>query len=360
MASRLYSRVVLCGFGHRGVLSLHAGFRSMRPLDWIVLFGWLAFLVSYGMYRGRGSNSVNKYLLAGRSMPWYAMGLSIMATQASAITFISTTGQSYVDGMRFVQFYFGLPIAMIIICATAVPIFRRANIYTAYEYLERRFDGKTRSLASLIFLCQRGLSAGLTIYAPALVLSVILGWPERATTIMMGATVITYTVAGGIKAVTWSDVQQMCIIFLGLVVALITVIVLLPSQVSFADAVYLAGAAGRLNVVTTHFDWNDRFNIWSGLFGGTFLFLSYFGCDQSQVQRYLTGKSIAQSRLSLLFNAVAKIPMQFFILFIGAMVFVFYLFIQPPMLFQHAELSRIQQHADFQPLMDRYNRAFED
>jgi Na+/proline symporter len=282
-----------------------------------------------------------------------------MATQASAITFISTTGQSYVDGMRFVQFYFGLPIAMVIICVTAVPIFRHANIYTAYEYLERRFDGKTRSLASLIFLCQRGLSAGLTIYAPALVLSIILGWPERATTFLMGVTVITYTVAGGIKAVTWSDVQQMCIIFLGLVVALVTVIVLLPAQVSFGDAVYLAGAAGRLNVVTTHFDWNDRFNIWSGLFGGTFLFLSYFGCDQSQVQRYLTGRSITECRLGLLFNAVAKIPMQFFILFIGVMVFVFYLFIQPPVLFHQTELARIQGHAEFAPVANEYSQAFE-
>jgi len=331
----------------------------MRTLDWFVLVTSLVSIIAYGLYRSRGSDTVDRYLLAGRSMPWYAMALSIMATQASAITFISTTGQSYVDGMRFVQFYFGLPIAMIVICATAVPIFRRANVYTAYEFLEKRFDGKTRSLASLIFLCQRGLSAGLTIYAPALVLSVILGWPERATTFLMGVTVITYTVAGGIKAVTWSDVQQMCIIFLGLVVALITVIVLLPAQVSFGDAVYLAGAAGRLNVVTTHFDWNDRFNIWSGLFGGTFLFLSYFGCDQSQVQRYLTGRSISESRLGLLFNAVAKIPMQFFILFIGAMVFVFYLFIQPPVLFQQAELARIQSHAEFLPVANQYSQAFE-
>ena len=331
----------------------------MRTLDWFVLVTSLVSIIAYGLYRSRGSDTVDRYLLAGRTMPWYAMALSIMATQASAITFISTTGQSYVDGMRFVQFYFGLPIAMVIICATAVPIFRRANIYTAYEYLEKRFDGKTRALASLIFLCQRGLSVGLTIYAPALVLSVILGWPERATTFLMGVTVVTYTVAGGIKAVTWSDVQQMCIIFLGLVVALVTVIVLLPSQVSFGDAVYLAGAAGRLNVVTTHFDWNDRYNIWGGLFGGTFLFLSYFGCDQSQVQRYLTGRSIAESRLGLLFNAVAKIPMQFFILFIGAMVFVFYLFIQPPVLFQQAELARIQSHAEFEPVADQYSQAFE-
>jgi Na+/proline symporter len=332
----------------------------MRPLDWIVLITSLVSIVLYGLYRGRGSNTVDRYLLAGKSMPWYAMGLSIMATQASAVTFISTTGQSYVDGMRFVQAYFGLPLAMVVICSTVVPLFHKAKIYTAYEYLERRFDSKTRTLASAIFLCQRGLSAGLTLYAPAIVLSVILGWPERATTLLMGTLVITYTVLGGIKAVTWSDVQQMGIIFLGLVVALVTVIVLMPSSVSFGDAMFLAGAAGRLNAVTTHFDWNDRFNIWSGLIGSTFLFLSYFGCDQSQVQRYLTGRSIAQSRLGLLFNAVAKIPMQFFILFIGAMVFVFYLFVQPPVLFQRAELGRIQQAGAFQPMAEQYNRAFED
>ncbi|HXS94294.1 MAG TPA: sodium:solute symporter [Candidatus Limnocylindrales bacterium] len=330
----------------------------MRPLDWVVLLVSLISIIAYGLYRSRGSNTVDRYLLAGKSMPWYAMALSIMATQASAITFISTTGQSFVDGMRFVQFYFGLPIAMVVICATVVPLFHHAKVYTAYEYLENRFDAKTRALASLIFLLQRGLSAGLTIYAPALVLGVILGWPERVTTTLMGAVVVTYTVLGGIKAVTWSDVQQMCIIFLGLIVSLVTVIVLLPSQVSFGDAVYLAGAAGRLNAVTTHFTWNDPFNIWSGLLGGTFLFLSYFGCDQSQVQRYLTGKSISQSRLSLLFNAVAKIPMQFFILFIGAMVFVFYLFTQPPLLFQHAELTRIGATAEFPAVQARFNEAF--
>lgn len=332
----------------------------MSSLDWAVLVTTLVSIVTYGLYRSRGSNTVDRYLLAGKSMPWYAMALSIMATQASAITFISTTGQSYVDGMRFVQFYFGLPLAMVIICATVVPVFHHARVYTAYEYLEKRFDSKTRTLASIIFLCQRGFSAGLTIYAPALVLSVILGWPEYYTTIMMGATVVTYTVLGGIKAVTWSDVQQMGIIFAGLVISLVTVILLLPASVSFGDAVYLAGAAGRLNAVTTTFDWNDRFNLWSGLIGGTFLFLSYFGCDQSQVQRYLTGKSIAQSRLSLLFNAVAKIPMQFFILFIGAMVFVFYLFVQPPVLFQQVELKRIANLSEYQPMSDQYLRAFED
>jgi len=331
----------------------------MRTLDWIVLIASLISIVAYGLYRGRGSNTVDRYLLAGKTMPWYAMALSIMATQASAVTFISTTGQSYVDGMRFVQAYFGLPLAMVVLSATVVPVFHRSGVYTAYEYLENRFDAKTRTLASIIFLCQRGLSAGLTIYAPAIVLSVILGWPERVTTMLMGATVVTYTVIGGIKAVTWSDVQQMGVIFLGLLASLVTVIVLLPHSVSFGDAVFLAGAAGRLNAVTTDFDWNDRFNIWSGLIGSTFLFLSYFGCDQSQVQRYLTGRSIAESRLSLLFNAVAKIPMQFFVLFIGAMVFVFYLFVQPPVLFQNAELARIQGSAAYEPIQQRYRQAFE-
>ncbi len=331
----------------------------MRTADWIVLVTSLVSIIAYGLYRSRGSNTVDRYLLAGRSMPWYAMALSIMATQASAITFISTTGQSYVDGMRFVQFYFGLPIAMVIICSFAVPVFHRLKVYTAYEYLENRFDAKTRALASVIFLAQRGLSAGLTIYAPAIVLSLILGWPERLTTLIMGVTVVSYTVLGGIKAVTWSDVQQMGIIFLGLLVSLITVIVLLPQSISFGDAIYLAGAAGRLNAVTTHFDWNDRFNVWSGLIGGSFLFLSYFGCDQSQVQRYLTGKSVTASRLSLLFNAVAKIPMQFFILFIGAMVFVFYIFVQPPLLFERNQLERIKSHAEYAQVSGRYESGIE-
>jgi Na+/proline symporter len=334
----------------------------MRLLDWVVLVGSLASIIAYGLYRGRGSNTVDRYLLAGRSMPWYAMALSIMATQASAITFISTTGQSYVDGMRFVQFYFGMPLAMVALCATAVPIFHRAKVYTAYEYLENRFDAKTRALASLIFLMQRGLSVGLTFYAPAIVLSIIFGWPDRLTTLIIGVTVVVYTVTGGIRTVTWTDVQQMLIIFCGLVVALVMIFLLLPRQVSILDAMHLAGSAGKLNAVNFHFSWNDRYNLWSGLIGGMFLALSYFGCDQSQVQRYLTGKSIAQSKLSLLFTAVAKIPMQFFILFIGAMVFVFYIFEAPPLVFQRAEYMRIQQpelRARYEPIAARYQDAFE-
>jgi SSS family transporter len=334
----------------------------LRLADWLVLCGSLAFVVLYGLWRGRGSNSVNKYLLAGKTMPWHAMALSIMATQASAVTFISTTGQSYVDGMRFVQFYFGLPLAMVILCVTAVPIFHRANVYTAYEYLEQRFDSRTRVLVSAIFLIQRGLALGITLYAPAVVLTVILGWPERVTTLIMGAVAVMYTTLGGVKTVAWSDFQQMMVMTAGLVAALIAAVLLLPSGVSFHDAVSLAGAAGRLNAVTLNLDWNDRYNLWSGLIGGMFLALSYFGCDQSQVQRYLTGKSIAQSRLSLLFNGIAKVPMQFFILFIGAMVFVFYIYEKPPMLFERTELARIQQpsmQAEYRPLKQRYDAAFE-
>jgi SSS family solute:Na+ symporter len=330
----------------------------VRPLDWLVMFAWLAFIVSYGLYRGRGSSTVNKFLLAGKSMPWYAMGLSIMATQASAITFISTTGQSYTDGMRFVQFYFGLPLAMVILCATAVPIFARAKVFTAYEYLEQRFDAKTRALVSAIFLIQRGLAAGLSLYAPSVVLSIVLGWPDRLTAVIMGALIVTYTSVGGIKAVTWADVPQMMLILCGLIIALAMAIHLLPAGVSFRDAVSLAGAAGRLQAVTFHFDWNDRYNVWSGLIGGMFLALAYFGCDQSQVQRYLTGKSVEQSRLSLIFNAVAKIPMQFFILFIGAMVFVFFIFERPPVLFQPVELSNLRGDARLAPVEQRYNQAF--
>jgi SSS family transporter len=330
----------------------------MRTLDWVVLFVWLVAIVGYGLYRGRGSTTVNKYLLAGKTMPWYAMGLSIMATQASAITFISTTGQSYVDGMRFVQFYFGLPLAMVILSATAVPIFHRAKVYTAYEYLENRFDTKTRALVSLVFLIQRGLAAGIALSAPAIVLSVILGWPDRITTIIMGGLVVLYTTLGGIKAVTWADVQQMIVIFAALILALGIAIHLLPASVSFHDALTIAGAAGRLNAVDLHFDPDSRYNVWSGLIGGMFLALAYFGTDQSQVQRYLTGRSIGQSRLSLIFNALAKIPMQFFILFIGAMVFVFFTFEKPPVLFHPVALEKIQQTAAYTALEARYSSAF--
>src|SRR5579872_1434061 len=331
----------------------------MTPLDWIVLFGWIAFLVSYGLWRGRGSTSVNQYLLAGKTMPWYAMGLSIMATQASAITFISTTGQAYVDGMRFVQFYFGLPVAMVLLCATAVPIFHRAKVYTAYEYLEQRFDAKTRLIVTIIFLIGRGLGAGVALAAPAIVMAVMLNWPFYLTTILMGGVVILFTTMGGIKAVTYADVQQMMMIMGALILALLIAIWKLPHDVSFFDAMKIAGAAGRLNAIDTHFDLNNRYNLWSGLIGSSFLMLAYFGTDQSQVQRYLTGRSIGQSRLGLLLNAVAKVPMQFFILFIGAMVFVFFLFVQPPLLFQSVEMKHVEENSGYQALQARHVEAFD-
>jgi Na+/proline symporter len=331
----------------------------MTPLDWAVMVATIIAIPSFGLWRGRASKTVNQYLLAGKTMPWYAMGLSIMATQASAVTFIATTGQAYVDGMRFVQFYFGLPVAMVILSATAVPIFHRAGVYTAYEYLEKRFDAKTRALASVVFLVQRGMAVGVSLYAPAIVLSVIFGWEDRITTLVIGALCVLYTTKGGIPAVTWTDVLQMVIIFAGLILGLITVVSLLPQGVTFPDAVYLAGAIGKLNAVDLHFDPNNRYNLWSGLIGGSFLMLGYFGGDQSQVQRYLTGKSIAQSRLSLLFNAMAKVPMQFFILFVGAMVFVFYLFIQPPMLFEKTAQAAVQNAPGYSEVQQHFDQAWQ-
>ena len=331
----------------------------MRALDWVVLAVWLISLVSYGLYRGRGSGTTSKYLLAGRSMPWYAMGLSLLATQASAITFISTTGQGFVDGMRFAQFYFGLPIAMVILSATAVPIFHRAGVYTAYEYLERRFDAKTRALVSVVFLIQRGLAAGIGLYAPAVALAAVLGWSDRLVTVLIGALVVLYTATGGIKALTWADVWQMTMIFVALVISLVVLIHALPANISFLDALHLAGASGRLKIVDLKFDLKDRYNVWSGLIGGGFLALAYFGCDQSQVQRYLTGKSITQSRLSLLFNAVVKIPMQLFILFIGAMVFVVSLFVPSPAIYQPVEAQAAAKTAGWRAVELRYRDAFQ-
>ncbi|HEX5431637.1 MAG TPA: sodium:solute symporter, partial [Bryobacteraceae bacterium] len=276
-----------------------------------------------------------------------------------AITFISTTGQSYVDGMRFVQFYFGLPVAMVILSATAVPIFHRAKVYTAYEYLEQRFDAKTRAAVTVIFLIGRGLGAGISLAAPAIALSVILNLPFRLTILIMGSLVVLYTTTGGIKAIQWADVQQMIVIMASLVLALVVAVHLLPRDVSFLDAVKLAGAAGRLNAVDLRFDWNDQYNLWSGLIGGGFLMLAYFGTDQSQVQRYLTGRSIAQSRLSLLFNAIAKIPVQFFILFLGAMVFVLFLFQKPPLVFQPVEMQRVQASPQYPAIQARFDQAFQ-
>ena len=334
----------------------------MRTLDWGVLAVSLVGIIAYGLYRARGSRTVESYLLAGRTMHWWVIGLSIMATQASAITFIGTTGQGYIDGLRFVQFYFGLPIAMVIIAAVAVPFYYRSGVYTAYEYLEQRFDSKTRTLASLIFLIQRGLGVGLALYAPAVVLSVIIGWPEWLTILTMGALVIAYTVVGGIKAVMWTDAQQMMVMFAGIVVAFLAAVWGLPSEVSFGDAIYLAGVSGKLQAVDLDFDWQNRYSLWSGLIGGTFLALAYFGCDQSQVQRYLTGRSMAHMRISLLFNAVVKVPLQFVILLTGALVFSFFVFTQPPLLFNPVERARMGQvgGAPYEDVESRYRRTFSE
>jgi SSS family transporter len=331
----------------------------MKPADWYVLVGAVILVVAYGLWRSRGSTSVSKYLLAGKTMPWYAMALSIMATQASAITFISTPGQSYVDGMRFVQFYFGLPLAMVILSVTAVPIFHRAKVYTAYEYLEQRFDAKTRALVSIIFLLQRGLAMGIALSAPAIVLGMTLGWPDRVTIVVIGAIAVFYTSWRGVKAVMWTQFPYVFIMMLGLLVALAAALWRLPAGTGLWDAMAVAGSAGRVNPIVFDFSWNDRYNLWSGLFGGMFLALAYFGCDQSQVQRYLTGRSIAESRLSLLFNGIAKVPMQFFILLIGVVVFAFYTFEKPPVLFRPADLQRIQAAPGYTEVAHRYDAAFD-
>lgn len=334
----------------------------MTVLDWIVLVTTLGGIVVYGLYKSRDATTVENYLRAGRQMPWYAMALSIMATQASAITFISTTGQGYADGMRFVQFYFGLPLAMVVLSMTAVPIFHRANVYTAYEYLEQRFDAKTRSLVSVIFLISRGLGVGVALSAPAIVLSIIFGWSDTTTSLVVGAVVVLYTAIGGVQAVTWTDFQQMIVMFAGIIFAFFLAVWLMPSDVSFVDALSLAGVAGKLNAVTTSADWNDRYTLWSGLFGGMFLALAYFGTDQSQVQRYLQGKSIAHSRVSLLFNAVVKLPFQFLILLVGALVFVFFIFEKAPVLFHPEAMRAISAPAQverFAPIEQRYEAAYE-
>ncbi|MBT1708526.1 sodium:solute symporter [Fulvivirgaceae bacterium PWU5] len=315
----------------------------MNTLDWCILFGTLIFIVLYGTWKTRGNKNIEGYLKGDNSMRWWMMGVSIMATQASAVTFLSTPGQAIEDGMRFLQFYFGLPIAMVIISITMVPIYYKLKVFTAYEYLESRFDLKTRLLAAILFLILRGLSAGITLFAPALVLSTILGWSTPVTTILIGGFVIIYVTAGGTKAVSLTQRQQMAVIMGGMILAGILAYTMLPKNVSFTDTVKLAGSLGRMNIINTEFNLNDRYNIWSGLIAGTFLFLSYFGTDQSQVSRYLSGTSITESRLGLIFNGLLKIPMQFMILFIGVLVFVFYLFNQPPVFHNVVLKERAQQ-----------------
>ncbi|MGZ3833836.1 MAG: sodium:solute symporter family transporter, partial [Mucilaginibacter sp.] len=310
--------------------------------DWIVLVVTILSIVAYGVWKSGKNQNIDQYLVGGRSMPWYTVGLSVMATQASAITFLSAPGQAYSDGMRFVQFYFGLPLAMIVLCITFVPIFSRLKVYTAYEFLEQRFDLKTRALTSFLFLVQRGLSTGITIYAPSIILSTILNIDTVYTTLFIGGLVIFYTVYGGTKAVSYTQLLQMSIIFLGMFLAGWVVVTLLPSGIGFTKALHLAGKMGRMNVIDWKFDINNRYTVWSGLIGGFFLQLSYFGTDQSQVGRYLTGSSIGQSRLGLIMNGLIKIPMQFMILLIGVLVFAFYQFNQPPLFFNRYEVAQVK------------------
>ncbi|MFN0149444.1 MAG: sodium:solute symporter [bacterium] len=330
----------------------------MRSFDWVVLAASLVFIVAYGVWKGRRNRDLDGYILGDQAMRWYTVAFSIMATQASAITFISTPGQAYVDGMRFVQFYFGLPLAMIVLSVTVVPLYRKLKIYTAYEFLERRFDVKVRSLAAFLFLIQRGLACGLTIYAPAVVLSVLLGWNLYITNLVIGVLVIIYTASGGAKAVAHTNFWQMVIILGGMIATLVIALSLLPESVSFGDAVHVAGVMGRLNAIDFSFDLKNRYTFWSGLIGGFFLALSYFGTDQSQVGRYISGQSVAQSRIGLLFNGLVKVPMQFVILFIGAMVFVFHQFNPTPVYFNPVEAKRVEASAhagDFQALQKDYD-----
>jgi len=312
----------------------------MHPLDWSIVAVYLIYVIWHGLKLSRNPGDTTGFFLGGRNLPWWAVGLSVMATQMSAITLIGTTGQAYMDGMRFIQFYFGLPLAMIILCVTAVPFFYRARVFTAYEYLEKRFDSKTRTLTSFFFLLSRGLGVGVIIAAPSVILSIVLGWDEIITIFTIGLSTTIYTMLGGVQAVTWTDVKQMVIIFVGLSLCVFVIITNLPAGVSFSDSLHLAGAAGKLQTIDFSFDLNERYTIWSGVIAALFLFLSYFGCDQSQVQRYLSARSVDEGRISLLMSAFLKIPMQFLILLIGVLVFVFYQFRPPPMIFNEVDAAR--------------------
>ncbi|MDO6820861.1 sodium:solute symporter [Zobellia sp. 1_MG-2023] len=313
----------------------------MGTLDWIVLSSTLLFIVAYGVWKTKGSKSVEDYVAGGKDAKWWTIGLSVMATQASAITFLSTPGQAFHDGMGFVQFYFGLPLAMIIICLVFIPIYHRLKVYTAYEFLENRFDLKTRSLAAILFLVQRGLAAGITIFAPSIILSAVLGWDLRTLNIIIGMLVIIYTVSGGTKAVSVTQKQQMFIIMTGMFITFFFILGYLPADINFGKALKIAGASNKLNIIDFSFDTKSRYTFWSGITGGLFLALAYFGTDQSQVQRYLSGKSLRESQLGLVFNGLLKIPMQFFILLVGVMVFVFYQYNPSPLNFNPAATEAV-------------------
>lgn len=333
----------------------------MHAIDWAVMLTTLLGIVLYGVWNTRKIKTTKSYLHGDNDLPWWTIGLSIMATQASAITFLSTPGQAYSDGMRFAQFYFGLPVAMVLLAVFVLPLYYRLKVYTAYEFLEGRFDLRTRQLTAILFLIQRGLAAGITIYAPAIILSTILGWSLALTTLFIGIVVIFYTVLGGTKAVSVTQKQQMIVILAGMVIAAIILLQQLPAGVGFGDSLNLAGKMGKLNVVDFKFDWNNKYNFWSGMLGGVFLFLSYFGTDQSQVQRYLSGKSLSESRLGLLFNGIIKVPMQVLVLFVGVLVFVFFQFNQAPIHFNTANLEVIKgtpSEIPFQKIKKEYDDLF--
>lgn len=315
----------------------------MHTLDWIILVLTLLFIVVYGVYKTRGSRNVEEYILANNNTPWWTVGLSVMATQASAITFLSTPGQAYHDGMGFVQFYFGLPLAMVVISLTFIPIFQRLKVFTAYEFLEKRFDLRTRSLAAIIFLIQRGLGTGLTIYAPAIILSTLLGWDLNLLILIIGIVVIFYTTIGGTKAVNVTQKQQMFVIMTGMFIIFGLIISYLPNEMAFTDALQLAGANNKMNIIDLSYNPETRYTLWSGITGGFFLMLAYFGTDQSQVGRYLSGKSVRESQMGLIMNGFLKVPMQFFILLIGVMVFVFFQFNSSPLNFNPNNKKAVMQ-----------------
>lgn len=335
----------------------------MQLIDWIILSATLLFIVAYGAIKTKGSKNVNEYILGSNETPWWTVGLSVMATQASAITFLSTPGQAYHDGMGFVQFYFGMPLAMVVICITFIPIYHRLKVYTAYEYLEQRFDVKTRSLAALIFLIQRGLGTGFTIYAPAIILSSLLGWNLNLMNVVIGLMVIIYTVSGGTKAVNVTHKQQMFVIMTGMIITFFIILSYLPDGLNFNNAMHIAGANEKLNILDFSFDTDKRYTIWSGIAGGFFLMLAYFGTDQSQVQRYLSGKSIRESQMGLIMNGLLKVPMQFFILLIGVMVFVFFQFHPAPLHFNPNNtkiINNSEYKAQFDGLEQQLMKVEED
>ncbi|MFS4481791.1 sodium:solute symporter [Hyunsoonleella sp. 2307UL5-6] len=337
--------------------------QMLNWVDWTVLAITLVAIVAYGTLQTRGSKNVKDYLRGGNTSKWWTIGLSVMATQASAITFLSTPGQAFNDGMGFVQFYFGLPIAMIVICLVFIPLYHRLKVYTAYEFLENRFDLKTRTLAAILFLIQRGLAAGITIFAPAIILSVVLGWDLLTLNIAIGLLVIIYTVSGGTRAVNVTQKHQMVVIFIGMLVAFFIIVSKLPEDITFTKALEIAGASGKMEVLDFSFSLDNRYTFWSGIIGGTFLMLSYFGTDQSQVQRYLSGKSVREMQLGLIFNGLLKIPMQFFILLVGVMVFVFYQFNEAPVNFNPTATEMMLQSdyaEDYKKLQEEQSQIFRD